>query len=120
MKLEHVVLPNEQKALVLEQCKAYDAFMQYRTKVGLDVTLPYGNGLVIMLCGPSGTGKTMTVNAVANELSKKVLLVDFPSLTGRKAEGDLDADLRGLFREAQVWQSIKCARIHCNLSCACR
>lgn len=102
VQLGQVVLPEEQKQLVLEQCRAYDAFMVYRSKVQLDVTLPYGNGLVIMLCGPSGTGKTMTVNAVANELHKKVLLVDFPSLTGKKAEGDLDADLRGLFREAQV------------------
>jgi AAA+ superfamily predicted ATPase len=35
----------------------------------------------------AGTGKTMTVNAVANELGKKVLLVDFGGLAGRKSEG---------------------------------
>ena len=31
-----------------------------------------------------GTGKTMTVNAIAHELKKKVLLVDFGSMSGKK------------------------------------
>lgn len=44
----------------------------------------------------------MTVNAVAKELGKNVLLVDFGSLTGKKEGADIDADLKGLFREAQM------------------
>jgi SpoVK/Ycf46/Vps4 family AAA+-type ATPase len=50
----------------------------------------------------------MTVNAVANELGKKVLLVDFGGLAGRKSDGagDLDADLRGLFREAKMSNAV--------------
>ena len=50
----------------------------------------------------------MTVNAVANNLGKRVLLVDFPSLQG-KARGDgsdTDADLRGLFREAEMSNAV--------------
>lgn len=56
----------------------------------------------------TGTGKTMTVNAVSKELNKKVLLVDFGSLTGKRPEGstDMDADLRGLFREAQMSNAV--------------
>ena len=50
---------------------------------------------MILLCGKSGTGKTMTVNALAKELGKKVLLVDFGSLSGKKDSGDMDADLKG-------------------------
>ena len=40
------------------------------------------NSLVVLLCGKPGTGKTMTVNAVAHHLGKKVLLVDFGALVG--------------------------------------
>lgn len=48
----------------------------------------------------------MTVNAIAKEMRKKVLLVDFQSLSGRKDGGDTDADLRGLFREAHMNNAI--------------
>lgn len=49
----------------------------------------------------------MTVNAVAKDLGKKVLLVDFGSLSGRKdGSADLDADLRGLFREAHMSNAV--------------
>jgi len=50
----------------------------------------------------------MTVNAIAHEMKKKVLLVDFGGLTGRRSEAgsDMDADLRGLFREAQMSNAV--------------
>ena len=50
----------------------------------------------------------MTVNAVAKDLGKKVLLVDFGGLAGRKSDGggELDADLRGLFREAKISNAV--------------
>lgn len=65
----------------------------------------YGNSLVVLLCGKPGTGKTMTVNAVAKHLHKKVLLVDFGALMGKSSEGggsDGEIDLRGLFRESHM------------------
>ena len=40
----------------------------------------YGNGLTVLVYGPSGTGKTMMVNAIAASLGKKILLVNFPML----------------------------------------
>ena len=51
------------------------------------------SGLVVLLCGPSGTGKTLTVNAVANLLGKRVLLVNFqvmvePLATRRRSSGE--------------------------------
>ena len=35
----------------------------------------YGNGLILLFYGESGTGKTMTANALANHLNKRLLLV---------------------------------------------
>ena len=51
----------------------------------------------------------MTPNAgVARELKKRVLQVDFASLRGKHHQGgdDVDADLRGLFREAEMSDAV--------------
>eukprot|EP01039_Chlorochromonas_danica_P002363 gene2363-2594_t len=67
--------------------------------------IAYGNSLVILLCGTPGTGKTMTVNAIATELKKKVLLCDFNSLVNKKdssQHADIEIDLKGLFRESKL------------------
>lgn len=46
----------------------------------------------------------MTVNAIATELKKKVLLVDFNSLVNKKdsQQADIEIDLKGLFRESKL------------------
>lgn len=95
VNLSQVVLPQGHLQSLLSQCLAYDEFRKFRTEKGFDDVISYGNSLVILLCGKSGTGKTMTVNALAKELGKKVLLVDFGSLSGRKESADMDADLKG-------------------------
>ncbi|TMW61087.1 hypothetical protein Poli38472_014548 [Pythium oligandrum] len=107
VQLDQVVLPEEHKASILQTVESYEAFRKYRKKSGLEDTISYGTGLVLLLCGASGTGKTMTVNAVAHHLKKRVLLVDFPSLQGKRQEGaEADADLRGLFREADMSNAV--------------
>ncbi|CAH0482292.1 unnamed protein product [Peronospora belbahrii] len=108
VQLDQVVLPEEHKSTILETVESYESFRQYRKKSGLEQAgMAYGAGLVLLLCGASGTGKTMTVNAVAHHLKKRVLLVDFPSLHGKRQEGaEPDADLRGLFREADMSNAV--------------
>ncbi|KAJ0393396.1 hypothetical protein P43SY_005410 [Pythium insidiosum] len=109
VRLEQVVLPEDHKATILRTVESYEAFRAFRKTSGLADTLTYGTGLVLLLCGASGTGKTMTVNAVAHHLGKRVLLVDFPSLQGKRQHhdgGEVDADLRGLFREAEMSNAV--------------
>lgn len=108
VQLSQIVLPPGEIDIIVQQCKAYDEFCKYRIESGMNEILNYGSGLVILFCGKSGTGKTMTVNAIANELSKSVLMVDFGSLSGKKdvSVNDMDADLRGLFREAQMSNAV--------------
>lgn len=105
--LSQVVLPQGYAESILSQCSSYDLFQTYRQQIGLHKSISYGNSLVILLCGKSGTGKTMTVNAIAHELKKKVLLVDFNSLLNKKdGGGDLEVDLKGLFRESKMSNTV--------------
>ncbi|CAK9229367.1 unnamed protein product [Sphagnum troendelagicum] len=107
--MEQVVLPEEQKEMLLKTVDNFAKFRQYRKRAGLEDIMSYGAGLVIMLCGASGTGKTMTVNAVAHHLGKRVLLVDFHSLhtaAGGNSRDDHSSDLRGLFRDADMNDAI--------------
>lgn len=53
----------------------YDRFCQIRRSVGFDEVVHYGTGLVLLFHGESGTGKTMTANALANHLHKRLLVV---------------------------------------------
>jgi hypothetical protein len=63
--LEDVVLPKKQKAQLVELCAAFFDLADHAKRTGLfDRAVPYGNGFVVLLCGPSGTGKTMTVHGI--------------------------------------------------------
>ncbi|XP_024517371.1 uncharacterized protein LOC112341471 isoform X1 [Selaginella moellendorffii] len=99
--MDQVVLPEEQKNMLLKTVENFSKFKDFRKSAGLEDIMSYAAGLVILLCGASGTGKTMTVNAVAHHLGKRVLLVDFRALhlSGRE---DNSGDIRGLFRDADM------------------
>ncbi len=99
--LGHVVLPAEQKDLVVRTVSNYQRFLQARTELGFDDVVAYGRGLLLLFYGPSGTGKTMLANALANHVDKRVLLVNFRTL------GPIgEVALRYLFREARLQNAV--------------
>ena len=59
-----------------------------------------------MFCGPSGTGKTMTANAIAAMLQKKLLLVNFPRLTQSERGSEGQSAFQSIFREAELSDAI--------------
>ncbi|CAL1145902.1 unnamed protein product [Cladocopium goreaui] len=83
-KMEAVVLPEETKILISKTVQSLSLFKKSKHQFKLDETIS-SSGLVMLFYGDSGTGKTMTANAIANLLGKKLLLINFPSLGGEQA-----------------------------------
>ncbi|RME80202.1 MAG: AAA family ATPase, partial [Planctomycetota bacterium] len=100
--IDRVILPEEQKNIIINTVKSFPSFLEARKKLGFQEVIPYGNSIVMLFYGPSGTGKTMMANGIANYLGKRVLLVNYPSL------GDLYSDevLKVIFREATINDAI--------------
>ncbi len=100
--LEQVVLPTEQKTSIVESVRHFPDYVRERKRSGLDNVIPYGGGMVLLFHGESGTGKTMLANALAAEMGKKVLLVNYPTI------GDMTSDesLKFLIREAKLHDAI--------------
>ncbi|ELR12202.1 ATPase, AAA domain containing protein [Acanthamoeba castellanii str. Neff] len=92
VKLDQVVLPADQKRLILDTINNFEAFKECCKAKGLEDRLTYGTGVCMLFFGPSGTGKTM----------KKLLVVNFPSL-GTKNMSEL---MRLIFREAKLYDAI--------------
>ncbi|GFR47899.1 hypothetical protein Agub_g9646, partial [Astrephomene gubernaculifera] len=99
-RLEDVVLPAEQKQLIVETVENFSRYKKARTALGMDAGP--GCGLVLLFHGASGVGKTMMANAVAKHVGKKVLLINFPSLGGNQS-GEI---VRFIFREAKIHDAL--------------
>jgi len=78
---ESLVLPENQKELVLGFTSTQQA---YRNTYD-DVIEGKGRGIIILLCGPPGVGKTLTAESVAEEMKVPLFIM---------SAGDLGIDSR--------------------------
>jgi SpoVK/Ycf46/Vps4 family AAA+-type ATPase len=108
ISLDSVVLPSQLKTTIIDAVKHFDQFKRYRKRnPSFDDAISYGLGLTLMFCGPSGTGKTMTANAIAASLRKKLLLVNYPGLAEKPRNGGSDTSrYQSIFREAELSDAI--------------
>ncbi|MCR4317406.1 MAG: ATP-binding protein [Planctomycetes bacterium] len=97
-----VIISDEDRKLIFNCVESFPAFQKERKRSGLDKIITYGNGIVLLFYGPSGTGKTLMANAIASKLGKKILLINYPKL------GHMNSDetLRIMFRESKVHDAI--------------
>ncbi|EPY27619.1 AAA ATPase [Strigomonas culicis] len=101
---EHVALPTATTNLVLSTIEHYGLFEKCKKQCGFAEKMGTSNtGLVILFYGPSGTGKTMLANAVAHNMKKRILVVNFSQF---KSDLTAAAVMRFLFREAKLNDAI--------------
>lgn len=102
-EMSDVVLPSDQKEAIMKAVTSFQQFKAFRDKNPRSEEASVGtflaHGLVLLFSGPSGTGKTLTANAVAAYLDKKVLLVNFNLMAQSAKES---SPLQTLFREATM------------------
>lgn len=97
-RLADVVLPAADRRRLLSVVDRHAEYLRFREAWGIDQVVQYGRGVMMLLYGAPGTGKTMTAHALADHLGKRVLSVDVPTLIEAR---DSDRFLPGLFREAR-------------------
>jgi ATP-dependent 26S proteasome regulatory subunit len=95
-----IVLPKDQMAQLREICN----YVKYRHIVygewNFEQKLSLGKGLNILFAGPSGTGKTMAAEIIANELGLDLYKIDLSTVVS-KYIGETEKNLDRIFREAQ-------------------
>jgi SpoVK/Ycf46/Vps4 family AAA+-type ATPase len=97
-RLQDVVLPEADRRRLLSVVDRHHEYLRCRREWGIDEVVQYGRGVMILMYGAPGTGKTMTAHGLAEHLGKRVLAVDVPTLIEAR---DGDKLLPGLFREAR-------------------
>jgi ATP-dependent 26S proteasome regulatory subunit len=100
-----IVLPKDQ----LEQLRGICNYVKYHQIVygewGFEHKLSLGKGLNVLFAGPSGTGKTMAAEIMANELGLDLYKVDLATVVS-KYIGETEKNLDRVFKEAKDSNSI--------------
>lgn len=102
---QDVVLPERPMQQLREICTQ----AKYRSLVygcwGFDHKLSLGKGLTVLFAGPSGTGKTMSAEIIAQELSLDLYKIDLSQVIS-KYIGETEKNLHQLFQAAETGQAI--------------
>jgi SpoVK/Ycf46/Vps4 family AAA+-type ATPase len=100
-----IVLPSDQMNQLREICNQ----AKYRHIVygewGFGRKLSLGKGLNALFSGPSGTGKTMAADVIANELRLDLYKIDLSQVVS-KYIGETEKNLDRIFTEAQTSNAI--------------
>ncbi len=98
--LDELVLPAEQ----LSQIREIASQVEHRARVyeewGFGTKLNRGKGIAALFAGPSGTGKTMAAEVLANHLDLDLYRIDIASVMS-KYIGEVEKNLRRVFDAAE-------------------
>lgn len=102
---DDLILEKEQKFILKHACNYIKLSHIVYENWGYNQKLPYGCNLSILMEGPSGTGKTMAAQVIANELGLLLYKVDIAK-TVSKYIGETEKNLNEIFDEAQRCHAI--------------
>ena len=104
-KWKDIVLPADR----LEQMREICNHVKYRERVygewGFGSKLSLGKGLSVLFAGPSGTGKTMAAEIIADELGLELYKIDLSTVVS-KYIGETEKNLSQIFTEAETSNAI--------------
>lgn len=95
----HLVMPQRKKDLIYSVVKSHNSLGSSKN----DVVSGKGRGLLILLSGPPGVGKTLCAEAIADKLCRPLFVVS-PKDFG--PEEPVSDKLREIVRRADEWNSI--------------
>ena len=102
---DDLVLPDDR----MRQLRAVASRLRFRSIVHRDWDfgrkLARGRGLSVLFSGPTGAGKTMAAEVLANELSLHLFQIDLSTVVS-KYIGEIERNLSAIFREAELSQSL--------------
>jgi len=102
---DDIVLPKDQMEQLREVCSYVKHYHTVYSDWGFDRKLSLGKGLNVLFGGPSGTGKTMAAEIMANELGLDLYKIDLSAIVS-KYIGETEKNLDRIFREGQTSNAI--------------
>lgn len=97
---DDIIIDDRVKRVLKNACDRYRLRRTVEEQHKWMKVLPYGKGVTLMLSGASGTGKTMAVQVIANELGLDLYKVDISRLVS-KYIGETEKNISELFEKAK-------------------
>jgi AAA+ superfamily predicted ATPase len=97
---DDMVLPDDALAQLREICQRVIHRHRVLGEWGFDRKLSQGKGVNALFAGPSGTGKTMAAEIIANELELDLYKIDLSGVVS-KYIGETEKNLECIFRAAE-------------------
>jgi AAA+ superfamily predicted ATPase len=97
---DDIVLPDDALAQLRQICQRVIHQHRVLGAWGFDRKLSQGKGVNVLFAGPSGTGKTMAAEVIANELGLDLYKIDLSGVVS-KYIGETEKNLDRIFRAAE-------------------
>ncbi|HUJ10365.1 MAG TPA: AAA family ATPase [Verrucomicrobiae bacterium] len=100
-----IVLPEDSLAQLREICQRVEHRDRVLEQWGFDCKLSMGKGVNALFAGPSGTGKTMAAEVIANSLGLELYKIDLSQIVS-KYIGETEKNLSAVFAAAENSNSV--------------